>query len=143
MPSRSTIFTGVLILGIIAGLYVYFFVVQKPHTDYEAAAPAYTLPAKELYAAFVSDEATAQQTYTGQVIEITGVVSAVEHSNSMVIVLFHFGEGMFGDEGVRSVMLEGYHDKAMQLKEGEEVTLKGFCSGFTGTDVVLEFCSLP
>ncbi len=131
------------LLGIAAGIFVYYFVYNKPHPDYEKSKAEYTMTAKELYEGFITGEATPGQKYNGKVIEISGLLSSVESVDSLVIVIFAFNQGMFGDEGVRCTMLPSFNEEAKNLVPGTEVFLKGLCTGFNGSDVILEKCSLP
>lgn len=133
---------GVLaVLGILALAYVWFFVYNKPHRDFEKAKADYTLTAGECYQQFAAGT-TAENGYTGKVLEITGQPSLVENNDSIVVLAFVFNKGMFGDEGIRCTMLPSYNDKILALNLDQGVTIKGFCSGFNGTDVVLEQCSI-
>ena len=132
-----------LATGVLALLLVYLFLYNKPHRDFERARPDLQMSAESLYRAFTEDERTAESELIGKVLEITGEVYAVEETNDMVIVAFVFEEGFFGGEGVRCTMLENHHQKALQLNPGQEVVIKGYCTGFTGSDVILEHCSFP
>lgn len=132
-----------LATGVLALLLVYLFLYNKPHRDFERARPDLQMSAESLYRAFTEDERTAESELIGKVLEITGEVYAVEETNDMVIVAFVFEEGFFGGEGVRCTMLENHHQKALQLNPGEEVVIKGYCTGFTGSDVIMEHCSFP
>ena len=62
--------------------------------------------------------------------------------DSLVIAVFVFNQGMFGDEGVRCTMLHGQTKLAANISKGNTVKIKGFCSGYNDTDVILEKCSL-
>ncbi len=126
-----------------AGVIVYIFVYNKPHKDYERASPDFELTAEELYLAFISDRAEAESLYNGKVLQLTGQVDDVEKIDDMVIVVFAFSEGFFGLEGVRCTMLENHHEKALSLQPGDSVIIKGFCAGFSDSDVIMEHCSFP
>ena len=130
-----------MFLAGIAAAAVYFLVYSKPHPDYEKAKPEFVISAEALYFSFVRDEVAANSKFTGKVIAIDGQVAAVEQVDELVIVSFVFEEGFFGGEGVRCTMLEGHHASALDLAPGENVSIKGLCTGFTGSDVILEHCS--
>ncbi len=129
--------------GVLALLLVYFFVYNKPHRDYERARPDLHIAAEDLYRAFVDDERIAESKFIGKVIEISGMVNTVEEAGDLVIVSFVFEDGFFGGEGVRCTILENHHQNALQLTPGHEVVIKGYCTGFTGSDVIMEHCSFP
>lgn len=129
---------GLAIAGIIGALVVYKFVYNKPHPDYETETADFRMEAKQLFSEFKSDETAAGQKYNGKVIEISGTPSSIEDADSMLIVVFAFEEGMFGSEGIRVTMLPKFNDPRRQISTSETITLKGFCTGFNGTDVILE-----
>ena len=130
---------GVLaILGILAAAYVWFFVYNKPHRDYEKAKPEAMLAAADCYTSFTSNG----NSLTGQVLQLQGILSYVEEQDSMVIVVFVFNEGMFGDEGIRCTMLPDHHEAALALNPEDKIDIKGLCTGYNGTDVILEHCSI-
>jgi hypothetical protein len=129
---------GLAIAGIIGAAVVYIFVYNKPHPDYETEKADFRLEAKDLYSEFKSDETTAGQKYNGKVIEISGIPTAIEEADSMLIVAFAFEEGMFGSEGIRVTMLPKFSNQLKENSTGESVTLKGYLTGFNGTDVILE-----
>jgi hypothetical protein len=66
----------------------------------------------------------------------------VETPDSLTIVVFALGEGMFGDEGIRLTMLDNHSQAAIALLKDASATLKGYCTGYNGTDVILEKCSI-
>ncbi len=129
----------VLVLtGIAATAALYILVYNKPHPDYEKAKPEWVTSAEALYFSFIDDEMAANEKYTGKVVVLDGQVAQVEQVEDLVIVLFIFEEGFFGGEGVRCTMLEGHHARALELLPGDNAKIKGLCTGFTGSDVILE-----
>ena len=133
---------GILaVVGILAGAYIWFFVYNKPHRDYEKATADYVVTAGECYQKYAGGNAVECE-YTGKVLEISGKPSLVEQSDSLVVLAFVFNEGMFGDEGIRCTMLPNYNNTVLALNIDFGVTVKGFCSGYNGTDVILEQCSI-
>lgn len=143
MKTWIKIVLAIVLIGIIAALLGYFFIYNKPHKDYEKAKPAFTLPAKELYDAFVSRKDESSAKYNDQVILLSGRVSKIEATDSLVIAVFVFNQGMFGDEGIRCTFLPKYNETARKILPDSEIRVKGYCAGFTDTDVILEQCSLP
>lgn len=142
MKTWLKILLGLAVLGIIAAVLVYVFVYNKPHPDYEKLTAAYSLAPQELYSSFTANKDEAQKKYNGQLIELTGVLNKIETADSLVIAVFVFNQGMFGDEGVRCTMLPKYNLEAQSLQPGGTVKIKGYCTGFNDTDVILEQCSL-
>ena len=140
---KLKIILGILVLvGIIGGAYGWFFVYNKPHRDYENAEADYQIVAIDCYQAFASLAEDAESAYTGRILEISGVPAKIETGDSLCVVVFVFNEGMFGDEGIRCTMLPGHYEKAKLLSMNETVKIKGYCTGFNDTDVVLEHCSI-
>jgi hypothetical protein len=142
MKSWIKILIIVVIVGILAAVGGYVFVYNKPHTNYEKAKPDISIMAADLYSAFVNDQHAAEQTYNGKVIQITGALDSVESTEEITYAVFSFSDGMFGSEGIRCSMLDAYNQEVRNIKPGSLVTIKGYCTGYSGLDVILEFCSL-
>ena len=142
MKTWLKIVLTLFVLGVVAAILVYIFIYNKPHPDFEKMKPAYSLSAADLYNAYISDRQNSDARYNGQVIEIEGILSKVESTDSSVIAVFVFNQGMFGDEGIRCSMLEKYYVKTRSLQPQSMVRIKGFCSGYNETDVILEQSSI-
>jgi hypothetical protein len=130
------------VIGIIAALLVYKFVINKPHPDYATMKPEATINAAELYKQYKENKVLADSLFTGKLIEVSEILAKTEETDTTVIAVFVFSQGDFGDEGLRCVFLPSFKEKAKQLKTGNKVKIKGFCTGYNDTDVVLEQCSL-
>ena len=141
MKTWLKVFLGLAVTGIIAAILVYVFVYNKSHPDYETLKADFTVTAQQLFDEFKADNVTAGQKYNGKMVEISGPLTRMEISDSLTTAIFVFQQGDFGDEGVRCSMLPKFTGTAQHLQAGNLVTIKGYCTGFTG-DVVMEQCSI-
>jgi type II secretory pathway pseudopilin PulG len=128
------------IIGIIAAGLGYKFVYNKPHKNYEKAEPEYTMRADKIFAEYKSAKKEAEQKYNGRVLLITGELSKIEKPDSLTIAIFVLDEGMFGDEGIRFTLLPN-HSSDIHSFVNKEVAIKGYCTGYNDTDIILEKCS--
>ncbi len=123
-------------LGLITAALVWKFYVNKPHEDIENTTPAYSMSAEQLWKAYTSDMKTADSLYNGKVIELSGVMNRTDKSDSLVYAVFVMEiDSMFGDKSVRCEMLQKFADETAQLSPDVPVKIKGFCTGFDGTDI--------
>ncbi len=127
----------IVIIGIISAGYVWFFIYNKPHRDFEKAIPDISLTAKKCYEKFLVNN----KIYTGKVVQISGIPKKVETDDSLCIIVFVFNKGMFGDEGIRCSLLPKYNKTCKNINLKKPVTIKGFCAGYNDSDVILNNCS--
>lgn len=125
-------------LAILVVAYIWFFVYNKPHRNFEKARPDLTMSARQCYNEFSQNKIHAG----GKVLEIYGIPSSVQNSDSLVVVVFAFKQGMFGANGIRCTMLADNQKKALALSTSDTAYIKGFCDGYNGSDVILEDCSI-
>jgi hypothetical protein len=142
MKTWVKIVLGLFVVGLVALFLVYKFVYNKQHPDFENIEPVYSLNAPDLYQAFKSNKDAATAKYNGKVIALTGKLSKVETADSLVTAVFVFDQGDFGDEGIRCTMLQKFNLEASKLQPDGEVKVKGYCTGYNETDVILEKCSI-
>jgi hypothetical protein len=132
---------GILaVVGILAAAYVWFFVYNKPHRNFETAKPDFRITAAECFANYSAHNGAID--YNGKMLELRGVPTKVETADSLTVLVFVFNEGMFGDEGIRCTMLPAYEDAVSNLDFQSEILVKGYCSGYNDTDVILQYCSI-
>ncbi len=129
----------VVIIALAGGLYGWFFVYNKPHTNFENSKPDFKLSAQQLFNDFSGGKG---ESYNGKVIEINGTAQKADISDTLVTLVFVFNEGMFGDEGIRCLFIPKFYNRLKAITYPAPVTLKGFCAGYNDTDVILEHCSL-
>lgn len=132
---------GILALvGILAGIYVWFFIYNKPHRNYEEAKADYTLNANDCFVNYAENNGIID--YNGKMLQFTGKATRVETIDSLTIIVFVFNEGMFGEEGIRCTILPNHVEAALQVDFSQDITIKGFCAGYNDTDVILQYCSI-
>ena len=142
MKTWVKIILGLLVVGMVALVLVYVFIYNKSHPDYENIKPDYSLTASELYTSFTTNRTGSETKYNGKVLDINGTLTKVESTDSLVIAVFVFNQGIFGDEGIRCTMLQKFNEKARKLQPGNLYNIKGYCTGFNDPDVILEKCSI-
>jgi len=131
----------VFVIGLVALVLGYKFIYNRPHPDFEKAKSDFSISGAELFSQFKNSSQQAASRYNGKVIEIKALLNHVETPDSLTVAVFILGEGMFGDEGIRCTMLPNYR-KEIWTYEGKEIKLKGYCTGFNETDVIVESCSI-
>jgi len=130
------------VVGVTALAYIWFFVYNKPHQNIEKSTPDFIISTNECYNHYADGNNSEIKNYTGKVLQIEGIPTSIEKNDSLVVVVFVFNEGMFGDEGIRCTMLPSYAEKSKNINVLKPITIKGYCSGYNDTDVILEQCSL-
>jgi len=132
------------LIVIVAGIYMYCEFNRGP-IDYAKAEPELVVKAKRLYTDFAQNQQLANEKYVGsegKMIQIEGNISKVELVDSLVVLVYVYEYGDFGDEGIRVTMLPEFNSKAKTLSSIREVKLKGLCTGYNETDVIIEKASL-
>jgi hypothetical protein len=133
MKKRSLIIF--ILLAVLIGTAI-LFIYTKWNKTLESIdkVDAVQINATDLFREFSENEQQATQTYNGKVLEITGIVSSIAtNQEGKTIVQLQTNDPLFG---INCTM-----EKEEMIKEGETVTIKGICSGFT-TDVILIRCYL-
>lgn len=120
-----------LVLGLIGasvGTYLWF----KPVEKISSMETEISVPANELFNAFETDEAAANEMYLNKVLEVTGVVREVKsNENGLPSVIFETDDMIFG------VMCEFESQQGAEaINAGDLLTIKGICTGKL-LDVVL------
>lgn len=131
MKRKILISVVIIILGGIATA-AYFF--NKPRESIMNAKPEVSLTAAKLVAEFEADESKSNKLYLGKVIEVTGIVDAsnVDEKGIMNVTL------RGGDLAGVGCQFEN-NKNINKLTVGENVTIKGICTGIL-MDVVLVDC---
>lgn len=117
------------LIGVGTGIYLFY---KKPETVEGKTGVVVTAVA--LSEEFGRDERAANAKYLNQAVEVTGTVSETEQNQEGgLMVILDTGDPM---AGVQCAMRE----KGVQVQKGQQVTIKGFCSGSGITGVSLTDC---
>jgi len=119
--------------GILAALYMF----NMKHADMSKAKPDFVISATLLQKEFEADETAASAKYVNKIIEVTGILASVKQSESNILSI-----SLATESELSSVIctLTDLSDPSA-FKAGEEITLRGECSGFL-MDVLLNNCKV-
>jgi hypothetical protein len=129
----------------VAGGAIGYYLWNKPTAGAEKKKPDFVMTPSQLLADFVEDEVSANAKYLGKVIQISGMIDEIKPDAGlrMQVVL---------DTGIPmssiSCVMQEHHDVFLKrnLKKGDTVTIKGFCSGAQadalGAEVILDRCAI-
>jgi hypothetical protein len=131
---RKIFFFGIiLVLLMVAGWGIYK--VTKPHQNVAGEQAVATLAASTLYYDFERGETVANKMWVGKVLEVTGIISAVQENSGYVSVSL----SVVPDGGVNCSLLKKDLNPDIKLSKGDSITVKGKCTGFL-MDVNLVDC---
>lgn len=116
----------VVIVSCIGG-FVAYKMWNKPFDDV-TDMEGIPINADVLYKAFETNEQTANTTYVGKVVEVSGTVGDIETSDTIARVMLTFPDAMMG--AVRVTLDTRHLADAKAVKTGDQATFKGFCNGF-------------
>ena len=130
-----------VVMAAIYGLTQY----EKPRENISEKKADVSINSEQLQQSFETNEQTANTDYLNKVIEVSGPVGNVSSNQqgAQVITLRKADK----DVGVLCTMMKEESDKVKTIKAGQQVKLKGLCTGYNGMDmmpgdVVLIDCTL-
>lgn len=124
---------GVALLGGIYGYYQW----NKPHQDITSSKADLSLVANDLLLAFEEDETKANGQYLDKLIIVNGVIKDLEKNETGETTVILATENDMSSIICNLDPLSKHDTKS--LKVGQNINLKGLCSGFL-MDVVLDRC---
>jgi hypothetical protein len=122
----------IAVSAILAALILY----NKKHTDTSKAKPDFVVTATSLEKEFEDNEKAASARYINKILEVSGAIASIAQADSANLnVSLKTGNDM-------SSVICTFHTGTIstKFKEGDEITLRGECSGFL-MDVLLNNCS--
>lgn len=136
---KRIILIVVLLIILAAGIYVYKLYTGKVPSLTEIKTDA-SISAVALISAFEKDSASANKSYLGKIIEVSGMIKSVDAASATLVL---------GDtsstSSVRCSMDTAFVKTMAALNVGSAATIKGACTGYMpdetglglGADVVL------
>ncbi len=123
-----------LFAAICVGGAIGFYMWNKPHEKVEDMK-GITVNAGELCTAFATNEAAANEQYLNKALVVSGTVAEASQNQDGGLAVTITGNT---DGNVLCTMRE----KDAKVLAGQQVTVKGVCTGFIITDVTLTDCVL-
>lgn len=125
MQKKIIFFVGGMLCLIAAALGYYWY--QKPRASLVYIKADYTISASDLYAAFEKNEQQANAQYNGKVIAVTGVVTAVQTTDTTESIVLASGSDM---GGINCSLMKRPATKTPLPVKGQTIQIKGRCTGF-------------
>ncbi|MFH6602864.1 hypothetical protein ACEZ3G_05205 [Maribacter algicola] len=135
--TRFNIILGFLLLAIpllLASIYWY----NKPHLDVKQAEASYVLTAQNLIDEYQENEIATNEKYSESVILVKGRVFEVStlKGNSVITLKDEDSES-----SIICHLLPEENGKVLNLKVGQDIGIKGICTGYL-LDVIMVRCTI-
>lgn len=132
---RKHILLIVLLVLTGSGYFVYQWA-NKPVVEMVDAVCKSRLSATELFNDFSTRETYADSCYSGQVIEVFGKVRSLSLEGPNKSIILETNDMLFG---IDCAIDSTNHQKLTSLKEGQDIEIRGECSGIL-SDVIMVRC---
>jgi preprotein translocase subunit YajC len=130
------------IVLLVISLVIFFVIRQynKPHIDVFNSTPDIVTNSHVLLDEFQKNESLANSKYLDKIVQINGRISKIEASENNDIIVTLIND--ISTLGTVICHLSSKENKKLNnLKEGQNVVIKGICTGYL-MDVILIRCSL-
>ncbi len=129
---KTLIFIALVV--VLAGAGFAYLQYNKPHRNTVTEQPAQTMEAASLFAAYEQDEAAADEKYLDKLLQVKGTIASISTAEEGVSsITLQTEDPIFG---VSCQLLPEEGAKSADLKAGDEIQVKGICTGKL-MDVVL------
>jgi hypothetical protein len=134
MKKKNIIIATVMLLFLALGSLAWY-IFNKPHRSLTDAISV-KISADSLLAAYLKDEKLANLTYLDKALIINGEISELTTNQSGETVII-----LKTEDPMAGVVCTLQGKPAITLQKGQQIQVKGFCSGYI-SDVVLRDCLL-
>ena len=136
LKKRKFFWWGILLLVLVVAAWGYYQF-QRPHESAAGESASATLSADALYTQYASDEKGCDGKYLGKVLQVSGKLSEIQHNGQSEIWIISTGGTNAG--GINCQLFAGEKIPEPHPATGDDVTIKGRCTGFL-MDVNLSDC---
>jgi len=130
--SLKKILIAVLAL-IIIGAGIYWYVASEKFVDTSKRKSVYTVKALDFIKEFLQNDSLANKKYADKIITVTGIVSGIESADTTINIKFI--DTATGSYAIFAFQ-EQHLNEAKTLKAGDDVSIKGSCSGSIYSDIL-------
>ncbi len=132
--NMKKIIIGLLVLGLLGGIYVWFFVYNKPHKDIANAEADIKIEASVLSQEFKRNLDSAKLKYADKVIEITGEADFINTDDSLSTIGFNEDMNFY----ISVELLETDKSELEKIKLGDKITVKALFVGYLEEDPTMD-----
>ncbi len=132
--NMKKIIIGLLVLGLLGGIYVWFFVYNKPHKDIANAEADIKIEASVLSQEFKRNLDSAKLKYADKVIEITGEADFINTDDSLSTIGFNEDMNFY----ISVELLETDKRELEKIKLGDKITVKALFVGYLEEDPTMD-----
>jgi hypothetical protein len=117
----------ILIIVILSIGGAVYYVFNKPQRKAEGEEAAFSLKADQLFKEYESNDSLANRKYLDKVVEVKGSITNVQiDQKGEIVLILDEKDGM---AGIACSIDEGSKEKAKNLKAGQNISIKGICTG--------------
>ncbi len=124
-PKYKKILLGLFIV-LLAGAGVVWYIFTEKFTDTANRKSDFTVNAMDFIKEFRQNASMANRKYTEKIVVLNGIVSSIEAADTTANI--KFADTSSGDYIIFAFQQQHLAD-AKKLKEGQQVSIKGSCSG--------------
>lgn len=130
----SVVFFIIVVFGLIASVYFY----NKPHLDVENTKADYVLTAQNLIDEYQKNETVTNEKYSESIVQVSGKIMEISTLKGNGVITINDGSLK---TSIICHMLTSQNAQTISLKKGQEVVIKGICTGYL-LDVIMVKCTL-
>ena len=131
-PKYKKILLGLFIV-LLAGAGVVWYIFTEKFTDTANRKSDFTVNAMDFIKEFRQNASMANRKYTEKIVVVNGIVSSIEAADTTANI--KFADTSTGDYIIFAFQEQHLAD-AKKLKEGQQVSIKGSCSGGTYSEIL-------
>ena len=131
-PKYKKILLGLFIV-LLAGVGVVWYIFTEKFTDTANRKSDFTVNAMDFIKEFRQNASMANRKYTEKIVVVNGIVSTIEAADTTANI--KFTNASTGDYIIFAFQQQHLAD-AKKLKEGQQVSIKGSCSGGTYSEIL-------
>lgn len=131
----------ILLIGLILIIISLFFIINlynKPFIDIKKSNPKLEVTAQEILNDYHANESLANKKYVDNLIQIKGEIADISFSKGISIITLKDTSGL---SSIICQMLPEANLNVLKLKKGNQVLIKGVCSGYL-IDIMMVRCVL-
>lgn len=125
-----------MIIIVALGMALYWY--NKPHVDVKKSDAAYVLTAQNLIYEYQQNETKSNEKFAENVVQVNGKVFEISTLKGNCVITLK-DENL--ESGIICHMIPEENRKALKLNKGQDIEIKGICTGYL-LDVIMVRCTL-